>query len=57
MSIHVPIGFTTVSGNLCPQDGVYKAKQNNRLYICSHGNPMPKHLGQDTLLELVSYIC
>jgi len=57
MSIHVPIGFTTVSGNPCPQDGVYISKHNNRRYICRRGKAMPKPLNEDSLLELESYLC
>ena len=57
MSIHVPIGFTTVSGNPCPQDGIYISKHNNRRYICRRGKAMPKPLNEDSLLELESYLC
>jgi len=54
---HVPIGTITVSGNLCPQDGIYKSKHSSRRYICRRGQFMPKHLGCDGLLELESYLC
>jgi len=54
--IHVPIGFITVSGNTCPQDGVYISKNNSRRYICRREKVMPKVYGEDKLLELESYL-
>jgi hypothetical protein len=57
ISIHVPIGTITVSGNLCPQDGVYKTKYSSRRYICRRGKFMPRPKGKDYLLELESYLC
>ena len=57
ISIHVPIGTITVSGNMCPQDGVYRAKNNSRRYICRRGRHMPYANGKGELLELESYLC
>jgi len=57
MSIHIPIGFITISGNPCPQDGVYKSQNSIRRYICRRGKSMPYPNGGEGLLELESYLC
>lgn len=57
ISIHVPLGTITVSGNLCPQDGVYKSEDISRRYICRRGGYMPKLRDKEGLLELESYLC
>jgi len=56
ISIHVPIGHITVSGNFCPQDGIYKPKDAYRRYICRRGRIMPRVFDKDALFELESYL-
>ena len=57
IQLHVPLGTVVVSGNPCPQDGIYISKNGSRRYICRRGRAMPKVQGKDKLLRLDSYLC
>ena len=53
---HVSIGYSSVSGNLCPQDGVYKYANNNREFFCDRGSVFPQSSGIDVCVTLMSYV-
>jgi len=52
---HVPIGYFTISGNLCPQDGVYLSSNGHSRFVCWRGRPMPANDGKQTGWILESY--
>ena len=52
---HVPMGYFTISGNLCPQDGVYLSTNDNSRSICRRGRLMPANNGNRTGWILESY--
>ena len=51
----IPIGYLTVSGNLCSQSGVYRSANDNQRLICWKGRVMPKLKGREIGLILESY--
>ena len=51
----IPIGYFTVSGNLCLQSGVYFSANDNHRLICWKGWPMPELNGRSVGLTLMSY--
>ena len=51
----IPIGYFTVSGNLCSQSGVYVASNDNNRLVCWKGRIMPKLKGKEVGLILESY--
>ena len=50
---NVPIGYSIVSGNLCPENGVYT--YNKRHCICKRGETMPLCNGKAIVWALESY--
>ena len=52
----IPIGYFTASGNICLQDGVYIASNDNRRLICWSGRLMPTNNGLEVGLTLESYL-
>jgi hypothetical protein len=53
--LNVPIGYFIITGNLCPQDGIYRAANDNSRSICNKGEVMPEIAGQETGWTLESY--
>jgi len=51
----VPIGYLTVSGNECPQDGVYLSTNDNHRTICRKGEFIPQRNGFDVTYRLEAY--
>ena len=54
---NIPIGYFTVSGNSCPEDGVYTSANDNYRTLFWKGDIFSQHHGMDTTWTLNSYWC
>ena len=52
----VPIGFYSVTGNICPESGVWSSVHSKTITIIPKGKKMPHLKGIEILWELKSYL-